>query len=107
MTKTFKFWGASDDLAYWSDGKNDDEIGAFEKGTNFLLKSAVAEQRLRVTVLYAPGDGGTWMVGVSQVDEDDAVPPWPLRMAREHDYSLRLEIDCPDDTTLTVENAAD
>lgn len=47
---------------------------------------------LRVYALY----DGCWSFAIGQTDEPYPLPAWPIRITNEHDYSVRVEIDCPD-----------
>lgn len=102
--KTLRFWGHSDDC-FEIDGAIQDEIGASGRGVNLRLTSPLTNDRLRIHGIYAPGNGATWVFGVGLVEEDDRLPPWPIRFVPEHAYSLALEIDVPDD--IVVEHEVD
>lgn len=101
MTKLVRFYGHSDDC-FEIEGAFNDEIGCYDKMAVVLLKSAVAEERLAIVGLYSPHGAGTWTAAPALIEEDDDMPAWPIRFTRKHPYSLMLEIEVPDDTTMTV-----
>lgn len=104
-TKRLSFYGSSDDnFCYAVNGRDEDEFGCFNRPCNVILRSAAAEQRMRVTGIYAPGDGCTWSVGLSPVDEDEPLPPWPVAF-EARGYTAVMHIDVPGDVTVTEEAA--
>jgi hypothetical protein len=105
--KTVRFYGHSDDCFEIEGGGFDDEVGCYDTPVVIHLKSAAAESRVAVFGCYAPSNSCCcWCFGIGQIDEGDELPPWPIRFVPKHDYSIALEIDVPDDTTLSIETGA-
>lgn len=103
MTKRLSFYGSSDDnLCYDVDGRPEDEFGCYDRPCNVILRSAVAEQRVRVTGFYAPSEAGVWSIGLSPVEEDEDLPPWPVSFTSKG-YTAVMHIDAPDDVTIGKE----
>lgn len=102
--RTLKFYGHSDDCFEIDGTRGDepDEIGAFHKTVVVYLKSAISEQRVAVVGTYAPNGKCTWAFGIALIDDGDDLPPWPIKFTREHDYSVALTIECPDDTSVSI-----
>lgn len=99
MAITWKFWGASDDLAYFA------RNGDVDEGSPGTFKLSNPEgEGLLITVAYAQGElnQGTWMVGVAQVDEGHDLPSWPVELGKsgDCDYSVELTITTPDGVNL-------
>ena len=105
MTRTLKFYGASDDLFEidGTKGEEPDEIGCFERVPT--VKVAFDDETgLFVTAHYAPNNSAaTWMIGISQIEEDMPLPDWPMRWSAPggRGYSVELEIDVPDGVIVT------
>jgi hypothetical protein len=99
--KTFRFYGSSDDL-FEIEGAIREEINCCDGRASVQIRSAITEARIRIIGEYI--DPGTWSMGVSLVDEGDTLPAWPIRLFQKHPYSVALEIDVPDDATLSQEN---
>lgn len=96
--KTIAFSGNSDDLVHVEGGpKKYDEVNSSDQVV------FVVGGKVRVVVYY--GDNGTWGVGLSQWDEDIEFPDWPTRFVQQSDtpYSVRLELDVPDDVSVVRE----
>ncbi|MEM6727836.1 MAG: hypothetical protein AAF618_04990 [Pseudomonadota bacterium] len=106
MPRTLKFYGASDDLfeIEGTRGEEPDEIGCFD--TPVTVKVATPDNEgLLITGLYAPSNAaGTWMVGISQLDEDFELPDWPMRWRAPggRGYSVELEIEVPDTVAVSM-----
>ena len=106
MTKTVAFWGASDDLVeVEGDLPGCDEHGAYNSGDDLInAKFLITAEHGRMHV-YAIYDG-QWAFAPALVDEDDMLPGWPMRLMQQKrddgrlHYSMRLEIDLPDDATI-------
>lgn len=99
--KTAKFYGGSDDL-FECEGALREEIDCYERPGIYRIES-LTEGRILVVGIYSPDGaaGGTWCVGIQQVDEEDEIPAWPIRMVpSDVDYSVALEIDLPDDADI-------
>lgn len=102
--KTLKFYGHSDDcFEIDGTGKGEpDEIGCFDKGV--AVKVANDHAGLLVVGHYAPKatEVGTWMIGISLLDEGIKLPDWPIRFGTySNEYSPLLEIDVPDDVRVS------
>lgn len=93
---TLTVHGASDDLIEASGIEGADEYNAIDGGR--LEVTGPNDQRFYVWCTY--GNGGTWVLGVGQIDEDIPIPNWPmtLRQAETCRYSTELVIDCPEGT---------
>lgn len=103
MTKRLSFYGSSDDnFIYAINGRDEDEFLCYDRPCNVILRSATTEQRVRVTGVYAPGEGATWSVGLSPVEEAEPMPTWPVAF-EARGYTAVMHIDVPDDTTITEE----
>ena len=98
--KTITFRGDSDDTfgCYWEGGDLDHDD--YARGTTRVIVVTGAGGRLAVTGVYAPGHFcGCWSVGLMPLDEDEPMPPWPMRWRFEA-YSTVLEIEVPDGATV-------
>lgn len=98
-TAVWKFWGSSDDLAYYS--KN----GSVDEGAPGTYKLSHPDYGgLLVTIAYAQGalNQGIWMVGVARTDEGQELPEWPcsIGVAPDCPYSAGLTIIAPEGCTL-------
>jgi len=100
--RNLAFYGASDDL-FEIEGTSKgepDEVGCF-------MEKAIAQiitpdgEGLHVVAQYAPGDVACWSIGLMQLDEDKPIPDWPMRW-KAQGYSVRLEIDAPDDARVSM-----
>jgi hypothetical protein len=99
-----KIYGASDDLVELEGGPDgDDEIDALDRDVRITIGSD-AHGGIVVVMSYAPGDveDGVWQARLSPIAEDVACP-WPVRVECKG-YSAVVEIDCPRDVQLRVEN---
>lgn len=99
--KTYKFSGASDDLVEIVDPDlGYDEIPWYGHGRwKATVYDAESGAGLVAHVKYTKL--GTWLVGVSQFDEEHPIM-WPVRIVQSDvAYSLQLEIDAPDSAVLT------
>lgn len=98
MSKTLRFYGASDDL-FEVTGAICEEIGCFSKPGVYHLKSVEGE--LHVVGYYQ--DTGIWSVGIAPVAEGAPVPAWPSTyQVHENGYSPLLTLEVPDDTQLVM-----
>lgn len=103
--RTAVFYGASDDLIEVEGVKGADEFPTADmNGPAGLAGSFVLGGRLRIRAFY--DRHAVWGFSVSQVEDGVALPDWPIRISQQPDcdYSTRLEIDCPDDAVLIVED---
>lgn len=108
--KTLKFSGASDDLfEIEGTGRGEpDEIGA-DQHDMAAVKVANDHGGLIVLAVYAPSvvGVGCWSIGISPIDEDVAIPAWPVRIsAAGNGYSTMLELDVPDDVRVSLIDTA-
>lgn len=95
--QTAVFYGASDDLIEIDGVKGGDEFGANDlaegRGVSILGKFILGGKMM----IYAIYDG-CWHFSIGPADEDVPLPNWPIRYSLEESgYSVRLEIDVPDD----------
>lgn len=100
--RTLKFYGASDDLFEIEGGRRGepDEIDPSQ-----CVKVTNDHGGLVVSAHYAPGVAACWAIGVSQVDEDEPLPDWPMRFRTGEPasgYSVVLEIDVPDSVEMSI-----
>lgn len=101
--KTLHFEGSSDDTFGMTQDSRADDFDNCASGEpiDWLLQSS--EGSMIVRGQYCPPGFGGWVIGVGRsdiVDDDTPLPNWPMRFehgARE--YSPRLVIEVPDDTT--------
>jgi hypothetical protein len=115
MTKTLRFYGASDDL-FECDCDEDRRFGGEQcnSAAASTMAWAVRDETgagLIVTGQYAPNNvpGGTWVIGVTLLDEDVSLPPWPMRFENgpinghpPSFYSPALVIEAPDSVTVAT-----
>jgi len=103
--QTAVFYGASDDLIEVEGVKGADEFGAYVGGAAGIHATFNVGGKLRVHAIY----DGCWCFAVGQVDEDIALPDWPLRIGMQPGtpYSTRLEIKVPDDVKIFREREGD
>lgn len=97
--RTLKFYGVSDDLfeCEGTKGSEPDEIGCYDRQVHLLLQNE--HGGLIVVGEYSPALNGCWMVGVTQRDEDDPIPDWPMKFTSgepSRGYSVVLTIEVPD-----------
>lgn len=88
--QTAVFYGASDDLVEVEGVKGEDEFTA--PGNGPYMGAFNLGGKIRVHAIY----DGCWSFAVGKVDEDIPLPNWPTRIS-ETGYTMRLEIDVPDD----------
>lgn len=97
--KTLKFRGYGDDTfgEYSITGTDVDNCAS----CNPIQCVIRAEDKsLVVTGQYDRFRNGCWDIGVSLFDEEIPAPDWNMRISFE-DYSTVLEVDVPDDFSLT------
>lgn len=110
--KTFRIYGASDDLVVAEGIPGCDEFGVrpgikredLGYAATFLLTGPGGA--MRVHAFYGPG--GTWFFAPAMLAEGVPIPDWPTRVTHhsirgEVGYSTMLEIDVPDGTVLATE----
>jgi hypothetical protein len=100
--KTLRMYGASDDLVEAEGLPGCDEFNVLidhQQHATFLVSAE--NGRLHVHAVYA----GSWAFAVTSATgtDYDLMPDWPIRrtFGDKCSYSETLEIDCPDDATLT------
>lgn len=93
---TAVFYGASDDLVEVEGIPGADEFDAYESELDTI--NAIFDVGGEVCVLAIYTGNGVWAFGVAQVDDENSLPDWPIRIVQSPDvpYSVRLEIDVPD-----------
>lgn len=88
------FYGACDDLfeVESDNGKVNEELNSFDGSVILTSNSG----RMRIRYHYAKG--GCWDVW-PQLFTDGEHLPWPTRYIKNkrNDYSVCLEVECPDD----------
>lgn len=95
--QTAIFYGASDDLIEVEGIKGADEFNIVADGP--WIATFGIGGKLVVHALY----DGCWSFAVGQEDESIPLPDWPIRIKQhEKAYSVRLEIDCPDDVKVRL-----
>jgi len=101
--KKLKFYGLSDDLfEVESDYGFEEEIGCYQKpGVYEVIADGAG---LLVVGLYGKvEDEGLWCIGIQQLNEDAAVPNWPIEMMMSHvPYSPLLVLTVPDDVQVLM-----
>jgi hypothetical protein len=99
MTRSLKFYGASDDLF---------EIEGYQRGEpdeispDSYVKIMSGEIGLIVTAQYTRI--GCWAIGICQIDEDQPIPDWTIFFTTgkpARGYSVVLNIEAPDDAIMT------
>ncbi len=103
MSRTLKFYGASDDLfeIEGTSGEEPDEIGCIDAPCIVEIKTP-GNEGLMIVGLYAPGDSACWMMGIAPLDEDIPIPPWPVSFQLQPPgYSTLLTITVPDDSIVS------
>ena len=105
--RTITIYGASDDLIEieGSTLPEPDEFSPAPKNPGVVKIEDPDGGRLLVFVQYAANNlSPCWMIGLSQVDDEDLLPHWPIRWSiTERGYSMKLEIDLPDGSVITKE----
>ena len=99
--KTLKFAGYSDDTFGEYGVTNDDyDNCASGKPIQCLIKSG--DDSLVVVGQYAETAlEACWVIGITMEEDGKSIPNWDIRMKTAHAYSPMLEIDVPDDFSLT------
>jgi hypothetical protein len=103
--KTFRFYGASDDLFEMECNSKDIQDDEMSEDECYELTSFGDQgvETMIVAAKYCPSNTTCWMIGVVPTDEDIPIPNWPMRFSlSERGYSAQLEIDAPDNTTVRV-----
>lgn len=101
-TATITFEGMSDDTFGWTGfgpglGDDHDDCGALSVRSFQISHKSLA---LIVTGVYGAG-APTWSVGIAPVDDNEPLPPWPMKW-RFEGYSTILEIECPEDCEIKL-----
>lgn len=96
--KTLKVYGASDDLIE-VDGFVRDEFGSYAD-TPYRGKLLVRDgsEMVAIHAIYSL----TWAFAVTNEEDDEKLPDWPIRrtFGKDVSYSETLEIDVPDNATV-------
>lgn len=102
--KTIRIWGYSDDVVCIvtrdsSSGVLSDE--EMDGGTMTLrIFSDQTEENISVLAKYGEGPAACWVIAPFLTSEGDTMPDWNFRYEQEHDYSLALLMDVPNDTMI-------
>lgn len=105
MSRTLKFYGASDDLfeIEGTCGDEPDEVICHETPVVAMVKGG--DEGLCVVAMYAPGDAAAcWSIGIMPLDEYGVpIPSWPMtwRLSEEC-YSPELTLTVPDDAVVSM-----
>lgn len=102
MPRTLKFYGVSDDL-FEVEGHRKGEPD--EISPSQCVKVANDHGGLVVSAHYAPGNAGCWAIGISQLDEDEPLPDWPMTFTTgkpSRGYSVVLNIEVPDSVEMSI-----
>lgn len=106
--KTLRFEGYSDDTFGEYGVTNEDHDNCANGTAHAFIVTAGGESLVVVGDYARKGTPGCWTIGVQRVDIDGdggggPVPAWPMRFRASHrPYSPALEIDVPDDVTVTL-----
>lgn len=105
MTRTLKFWGASDDL-FEIEGSRGGEPSEVDERDVVRVCDKMGNG-LQVVANYI--DPGVWSIGVAPLNEDQPIPAWPMswRLEESRRYSAELTIEAPGDVKLTLGNRRD
>ena len=101
MSRTLKFYGASDDL-FEIEGYVNGEPDEISPECCVLVANDHAG--LIVSAHYSPGGNGCWAIGISQRDEDEPLPDWPMTWTTgrpSRGYSVVLTIETPDSAVMS------
>lgn len=98
-----KISGASDDLVEVEGCKGADEFSYPAKGPWRGDLISPDGGQVRVHVMY----DGCWHVAVGQVDEDVALPAWPMSFHQASSYATELRVEAPEGTRITNTGEAD
>ena len=99
--RILKFYGASDDL-FEIEGTvvgEPDEVGCYNTSCPILIRSE-SEGDMIVIGWYSPHHTGTWMIGLSQINEDTPLRDWPMKWGYGG-YCVELTIQVPDDAVVS------
>jgi len=89
---TMAFYGNSDNLVYAGELEVEDEYTV----SSVRAKVFTLGDVLQVTVKY---NKGLWETNAIMAEEGMDIP-FPMRLSQESTFSMRLEVDVPDDTVL-------
>lgn len=79
-------------------GDGDRERRNAYNGITFVCHTQ--RERLQISLAVEPLSG-CWHATIGQTDEASPVPEWPLRITQgSRDYSVRVELDAPNDAEL-------
>lgn len=101
--------GASDDLIEINgDTALEYDTNGRDKWSALIQNNGAGEALVVVATYVNPG---VWLLGVTQIDEDQQLPPWPIRIEAgrpsECSYSPTLVIEAPAGTVLVPGYLAD
>jgi hypothetical protein len=101
--KTLRFEGYSDDtFGEYACTRVDHDNCAKDEPIVFEVRSG--DERAHVVGFYAPKGTSQpcWLIGLQMADEGVLIPAWPIRTVRGgRPYTFGLEMDVPDDATVT------
>lgn len=103
--RKLKFYGSSDDNFIIEGELHADEIDclpAYDQPATFRVEIPDTGVGLFVTGQYGIHEVGTWMIGISPLDEDVPFPEaWSLTWSFEN-YTTVLELECSNDAEVTT-----
>jgi len=96
MSRTLKFYGASDDLFEIEGTIKDepDEIGCYNRSAAVKVYDRLGNGLIVAGIYINPG---VWAIGIAPMDEDQPLPGWPHAYSRD---SALLTIEAPDDAVV-------
>ena len=100
MSRILKFWGASDDL-FEIEGSAKGEPNEVDERDVIRVYDRQGNG-LQVVANYI--DPGVWAIGIAPLDEDQAIPAWPMtwRLEASRQYSAQLTLEAPDDAVMSL-----
>ena len=100
--QVLKIYGHSDDsfCVEYSDGKGVSHDDAGQGLLRTWRVKAPDGTGLHISGRY-PVSGAVWMIGISQLDEEKPLPPWPMRWDAE-DYTVVLWLHVPAGTVVEL-----
>jgi hypothetical protein len=105
--KIISFFGYSDDTFCWESSHSElKDIDCFEKTAIVELYSPTEAHLSKPSTMlvigdYTNNDTACWTVGISQKDEGDPIPEWPISVKQHKSgYSIILQVCVPDDVEI-------